>query len=154
MQNEAVAIQPFDALIRRDAYIDLPYPFILGNGVAGTIVALGPDAAAFKVGDRVVSDTSVYRVRETKYGGWQRFVVGNASRTVNVCCLNLLIYLVMVITDASRSRECHSRRLLLFPSRSKLPFRRSMCIWAWSSLDSDPQPHQMRKFSSGELAGL
>ena len=128
MQNEAIAIQPFDARSRRDAYIDLPYPFVLGNGVAGTIVARGSDALGFTVGDRVVADTSVYRTRETKYGGWQRFVVGNASHTVNVCCLNLVIYLVMVIADASRLRKYHSRRLLLFPSRSKLPFRPSMCI--------------------------
>lgn len=68
----------------RDAYVPIPYPFILGSTVAGTIVAVGPDAKSFRIGDRVISDTSVYKKRMTKYGAWQQYVVGNAHRTVNV----------------------------------------------------------------------
>ncbi len=84
LQNEAISVQPFDARVRRDAYTAIPYPFILGSTVAGTVVAIGPDAGPFQIGDRVVSDTSVYKKRMTKYGAWQRYVVGNAQRTVNV----------------------------------------------------------------------
>ena len=85
LQNEAIAIQPFDAQIRRNAYISsIKYPFILGSSIAGTVVETGPDVTRFKVGDRVVSDTPVYRKRETRFGGWQKFVVGKAGLSAKV----------------------------------------------------------------------
>ena len=84
-QNQAVSIQPFDARIRAEAYVNVPYPFILGNTVAGTVEAVGPDVTAFKVGDRVVSDTPTYAHKETtKWGGWQQYVVGKAATTAEV----------------------------------------------------------------------
>jgi NADPH:quinone reductase-like Zn-dependent oxidoreductase len=84
-QNEAIAIQPFDARIRRDAYItSIKYPFILGGTIAGTVVAVGDKVTKFQVGDRVVSDTPVYKKRETKYGGWQKYVVGRESISSNI----------------------------------------------------------------------
>lgn len=85
MQNEAIAIQPLDALIRRDAYISsIKYPFILGGTIAGTIIAVGAGVTHLKVGDRVVSDTPVYTQRDTRFGGWQKFVVGKAGWSAKV----------------------------------------------------------------------
>lgn len=85
LQNEAIAVQPFDAQIRRDAYISsIKYPFILGSTVSGTIVAIGADVHHLKIGDRVVSDTPVYKRRETQYGGWQKYLVGKAGLSAKV----------------------------------------------------------------------
>ena len=44
-----------------------------------------------KVGDRVVSDTPLYSKRETRFGGWQRFVVGKAALSAKVCFAVLLL---------------------------------------------------------------
>jgi NADPH:quinone reductase-like Zn-dependent oxidoreductase len=60
------------------------YPLILGKTVAGTVVAVGDRVGDFKVGDRVVSDTLVYKKQLAKYGAWQRYVVGNSEFTCNV----------------------------------------------------------------------
>src|SRR3954467_13445329 len=50
----AVALNPIDTYLRNGAnYWELPKPFIIGCGVAGTIEALGPQVKRFKVGDRV-----------------------------------------------------------------------------------------------------
>ena len=50
----AVALNPVDTYIRNGAnYWELPQPFIIGCDLAGTVTAVGPDAAQFKVGDRV-----------------------------------------------------------------------------------------------------
>jgi NADPH2:quinone reductase len=50
----AVSVNPIDTYIRGGAkYWDLPKPYIIGCDLAGTIVALGPEAKRFKVGDRV-----------------------------------------------------------------------------------------------------
>jgi NADPH:quinone reductase-like Zn-dependent oxidoreductase len=84
-QNHAVSIQPFDARIRAEAYVNVPYPFILGNTVAGTVEAIGPDVTTVNVGDRVVSDTPTYAHKETtKWGGWQQYVVSKATTTAEV----------------------------------------------------------------------
>jgi len=84
IKNEAIAIQPFDARVRHDAYININYPFILGGTLAGTIVAVGENVKILKVGDRVVSDTPVYKARETRYGGWQKYVVGREGLSAKI----------------------------------------------------------------------
>ena len=50
----AVSVNPIDTYIRNGApYWELPKPFIIGCDLAGDVVALGPEAKRFKVGDRV-----------------------------------------------------------------------------------------------------
>lgn len=50
----AVSVNPIDTYIRNGAnYWELPKPYVVGSDLAGTVVALGPDASRFKVGDRV-----------------------------------------------------------------------------------------------------
>ena len=83
-QNEAIAIQPLDASIRKLAYMPVPYPFILGSNIAGTVAAVGADVKDFKVGDRVVSSTPTYVAKEAKWGGWQRYVLSKAESTAQV----------------------------------------------------------------------
>ena len=50
----AVAVNPVDTYTRAGVMgFELPMPFVLGCDIAGTVEALGPDAARFSVGDRV-----------------------------------------------------------------------------------------------------
>lgn len=50
----AVAVNPIDLYIRSGTVTaPLPWPFILGCDLAGTVEALGPGAKCFRVGDRV-----------------------------------------------------------------------------------------------------
>src|SRR3954471_2508811 len=50
----AVAVNPIDAYIRGGAVaMKLPFPFIVGCDLAGTVEKVGPGASRFKVGDRV-----------------------------------------------------------------------------------------------------
>jgi len=50
----AVAVNPVDTYIRSGMYaLDLQVPFVVGCDLAGEVVALGPEAARFKIGDRV-----------------------------------------------------------------------------------------------------
>ena len=62
----------------------MPYPFILGNGVAGIVHEVGTCVTRFKKGDRVVSDTPTYQLKESKYGGWQKYVVSNEATTAKI----------------------------------------------------------------------
>lgn len=47
-------------------------------------MAIGSEVTKFQVGDRVVSDTPVYSKRETKYGGWQKYVVGKEGISAKI----------------------------------------------------------------------
>lgn len=50
----AVSVNPIDTYIRNGAnYWELPKPYIPGADLAGEVVAVGPGAKRFKVGDRV-----------------------------------------------------------------------------------------------------
>lgn len=62
----------------------MPYPFILGNGVAGIVEDVGPSVTRFKKGDRVVSDTPAYQMKQSKYGGWQKYVVSKEATTAEI----------------------------------------------------------------------
>jgi NADPH2:quinone reductase len=54
VQIKAVAVNPIDLYIRGGVVaMPLPKPFIIGCDLAGVVSALGPQAARFKVGDRV-----------------------------------------------------------------------------------------------------
>ncbi len=72
----------------------IPYPFILGSNVAGTIEAVGAGVEDFKLGERVVSSTPTYVTKETKWGGWQKFVLSKPEMAAKVdripCCGNSL----------------------------------------------------------------
>ncbi|CAI7620610.1 unnamed protein product [Penicillium pancosmium] len=84
INNQAFAIQPLDATVLGEESIDVPYPAILGNGVAGIVEEAGGSVTKFKKGDRVISDTPSYQLKQTKYGGWQKYVVGREATTVHL----------------------------------------------------------------------
>jgi NADPH2:quinone reductase len=50
----AVAVNPIDTYLRAGIIpMSLPFPFVVGCDLAGTVEAVGPDATRFKPGDRV-----------------------------------------------------------------------------------------------------
>jgi NADPH:quinone reductase-like Zn-dependent oxidoreductase len=44
----------------------------------------GEGVSKFKKGDRVVMDTPSYSAKESKYGGWQKYVVGKQATTARI----------------------------------------------------------------------
>lgn len=58
VQVEAVAVNQVDTFVRSGAYpTPLPFPFVIGRDLVGTVVARGPGVAGFGVGDRVWSNS-------------------------------------------------------------------------------------------------
>lgn len=60
----AASVNPVDVAVRQGymaEYISPTFPFILGYDVSGTIKAVGPDAAGFKVGDEVFARSELNR---------------------------------------------------------------------------------------------
>ncbi|ACZ21376.1 Zn-dependent oxidoreductase, NADPH:quinone reductase [Sanguibacter keddieii DSM 10542] len=79
VEVRAVAVNPLDAIVQSNGrlmYRWLDYPVVLGEDVAGTVVAVGPGASRFTVGDRVVAyATGLEKGRDhVSGGGFQHLV--------------------------------------------------------------------------------
>lgn len=79
VEVRAVAVNPLDAIVQSNGrlmYRWLDYPVVLGEDVAGTVVAVGEGAPRFAVGDRVVAyATGLEKGRDhVSGGGFQHLV--------------------------------------------------------------------------------
>lgn len=80
----AVAVNPLDAVIQSNGtlmYGWLRYPVVLGEDVAGEVVAIGADVRSFAVGDRVIAYAmGLEKGRDARGGGgFQTFVAVEAA---------------------------------------------------------------------------
>ena len=50
----AVSVDIYQSVLRRGLAVDIELPLIIGNGIAGTVSALGPNASGVAIGARVV----------------------------------------------------------------------------------------------------
>jgi NADPH:quinone reductase-like Zn-dependent oxidoreductase len=79
---EAVAVNQVDTFVRSGAYqTPLPFPFVVGRDLVGTVVARGPGVAGFHVGDRVWSNSLGHRGRQ---GAAAEYAAVDATRVYPV----------------------------------------------------------------------
>jgi NADPH:quinone reductase-like Zn-dependent oxidoreductase len=73
VKNQAVAINPVDGNLQYTAFFPLKYPTVLGQDVAGEVVAIGPGVTRFEVGDRVIGHATSMISGRQQDGGFQRY---------------------------------------------------------------------------------
>ena len=71
IQNRAIAINPIDGSLQRFAWLPLQYPTILGQDVAGEVIAIGSSVTAFKTGDRVLGHAMGMATKRPQDAGFQ-----------------------------------------------------------------------------------
>ncbi|MBV9922802.1 MAG: NADPH:quinone reductase [Pseudonocardia sp.] len=75
---EAVAVDPVDTFVRSGAYpTPLPFPFVIGRDLVGTVAVVGAGAVGFAVGDRVWCNSLGHAGRQ---GAAAEFAVVAADR--------------------------------------------------------------------------
>jgi NADPH:quinone reductase-like Zn-dependent oxidoreductase len=75
IQNHALAVNPVDGTIQSFAWFPLNYPTILGQDVAGTVAAIGPNVTRFKIGDRVLGHGVGMATKQNQHLGFQAYTV-------------------------------------------------------------------------------
>ncbi|RKU39884.1 hypothetical protein DL546_000447 [Coniochaeta pulveracea] len=84
IRAHAVAINPIDYKLQATAFIPLQYPAILGQDVAGEVVAVGAEVNRFKLGDRVLGVTAGSATRKNEERAFQEYVILEEGLTAPV----------------------------------------------------------------------
>lgn len=75
VKNHAVAVNPVDSTLQAFAWWPLNYPTILGQDVAGEVVAVGPNVIRFKEGDRVVGHAVGMATKRNQDNAFQAYTI-------------------------------------------------------------------------------
>ncbi|KAJ5918165.1 hypothetical protein N7454_010540 [Penicillium verhagenii] len=81
VKNHAVAINPVDGSLQAQAWWSMDYPTILGQDVAGEVVAVGPNVTRFKAGDRVVGHAVGMATKRIQDNAFQAYTILQANMT-------------------------------------------------------------------------
>ncbi|KAB5560064.1 chaperonin 10-like protein [Coniochaeta sp. 2T2.1] len=82
VRNHAIAINPIDAKIHQGAPYPVTFPAILGEDVAGEVVAVGSNVTRFRPGDRVAGAAAGFFTKRPEETAFQTYTVLEA----NVSC--------------------------------------------------------------------
>jgi len=84
VKNRAIAINPVDAKIQQGLPYPITYPAILGQDVAGEVVAIGPDATRFKEGDRVAGCAAGFITGRNEEKAFQAYTLLESNLTYHI----------------------------------------------------------------------
>jgi NADPH:quinone reductase-like Zn-dependent oxidoreductase len=79
VKNRAVAINPVDGSLQNLAWLPMHYPTILGQDVAGEVVAVGAGVTRFKIGDRVLGQALGLTTQRDSDHAFQQYTIVNSK---------------------------------------------------------------------------
>ncbi|KAE8445395.1 hypothetical protein EG329_013408 [Mollisiaceae sp. DMI_Dod_QoI] len=139
-ENEVVikvayaAVNPADWKIQDNAPFKLPYPFILGIDISGTVVQLGSGVTRFKIGQRVIGHCDSLLTHNVTHSGFQLYTICREiliSAIPDTLALSSAVVLPLSISTAATGLFKILR--LPLPSIDPKPAGKTILVWGGSS---------------------
>ncbi|KAI9742857.1 MAG: hypothetical protein M1818_003586 [Claussenomyces sp. TS43310] len=139
-ENEVVvevayaAVNPTDWKMQDAPYFQMPYPFIFGTDISGTVVQLGSQVTRFKIGQRVIGHCDSLITHKATNAGYQRFTT---CREILVSAVPDSIPLanaaVLPLSISTAAAGLFKILKLPSPSINPIPNGKTILIWGGSS---------------------
>ncbi|KAB8220796.1 chaperonin 10-like protein [Aspergillus novoparasiticus] len=136
VRNHAVAINPVDWKLQKFEIFPLKYPFILGEDVAGEVIAIGDGVTNFTLGQRVIGHCKNFTTGDNRYSGFQDFTILSATLTASLppsISYEKAVVLPVSISTAAAGLFQKDYLNLPHPSLSSQPTGQTILIWGGSS---------------------
>lgn len=138
VKNSAIAINPVDIANQYVGIFIQPsqYPIILGEDVAGTVEAVGPDVTAFKPGDRVLGYATSLATKDNAHSAFQEYTVIRAecaSKIPEGLSFEQAAVLPLSLATAAWSLFGDVTLAMRYPSLNPTPTGETVLIWGGSS---------------------
>ncbi|KAG5799597.1 hypothetical protein H9Q69_001435 [Fusarium xylarioides] len=138
VKNSAIAINPVDIANQYVGIFIQPsqYPVILGEDVAGTVEAVGPDVTAFKPGDRVLGYATSLATKDNAHSAFQEYTVIRAecaSKIPEGLSFEQAAVLPLSLATAAWSLFGDVTLAMRYPSLNPKPTGETVVIWGGSS---------------------
>ena len=115
-------------------YFKLPYPWVLGTDVSGTVAQLGPGVTRFKIGQRVIGHCDSLLTHKPSRSGFQLYTICReilVSAVPDSLALSNAAVLPLSISTAATGLFKHLK--LTLPSIDPEPAGKTILIWGGSS---------------------
>lgn len=136
-RNNAVAVNPIDGGLQTTAWWPLNYPTILGQDVAGEVVAVGPNVSQFKKGDRVFGlavGMATKRDQDTAFQAYTILQTNMASKLPDSISYERATVIPLGCSTAAAGLFQDTYLNLQLPTEpAQRPTGRAVLIWGGSS---------------------
>ncbi|KAJ5366730.1 alcohol dehydrogenase [Penicillium brevicompactum] len=118
----------------QESPFDLPYPYIFGTDIAGTIVQLGSNVTRFQLGQRVIGHCDGLLTQKKPNNGFQRYAT---TREILVSAIPDKIPLsnaaVLPLSVSTAAGALFHYLALPYPTLTPTPLNKKILIWGGSS---------------------
>ncbi|OJJ29895.1 hypothetical protein ASPWEDRAFT_46646 [Aspergillus wentii DTO 134E9] len=136
-RNHAVAINPIDGSLQTKAWMPMGYPTILGEDVAGEVIAVGPNVTRFKPGDRVLGHALGFLTGRDQDGAFQAHTtlrVNMASKIPDRISYEKAVVIPLTFSTASAGLFQEEYLKLNLPTEPRAqPTGKTILIWGGAS---------------------
>lgn len=137
VRNHAVAVNLIDSMVQKTAFHPVDYPAILGQDLAGEVIAIGPNVTRFKRGDRVVGHAVIYGSGHAREGAFQNYTILRTNMTSEIpddVSFEAAAVLPLALSTAASALFQKEDLNLQLPSEpAKEPTGKTLLIWGGSS---------------------